>query len=234
MKSFTLLPVTFLAFFLSWQEIGSQALFEPHHPWMENGAENTPQTSSFEGILVVQGIGGNATYYLKGDKVRSEMKDEEEEVIFLYSFNGESYTALMPSEKIFMEAPVQPLNFSDQDVKEISGCEGEVNKTAEKQTIQNIECEKWVSTCGKDRSEMWLTRELGFEWGQIFHPMYRAAYSGSMRHYGDLKGYFPMKMIAEDKRGRKEVLMEVVKLEKKVLGDELFSVPAGYRKMAGR
>ncbi|MGF1636688.1 MAG: DUF4412 domain-containing protein [Cyclobacteriaceae bacterium] len=234
MKTFTLLSTTILAFTGLQPETISQLFSENNRRHIPEYTDDSQQTSTFEGVLEMQGLGGAVTYYIKGDKVRSEIKDEGQLVIFLYEFNGTSYTSIMPAEKIYMEAPVHQINFSDQELKEINDCESKISKTGEKLNISGITCEKWTANCGNDRSEVWVTRELGFEWGQLFHPMFRAAYTGSMQQYGELKGYFPMKMVVPDEKGKQTVFMEVGRLEKKKLSDELFSIPTGYKKMASR
>jgi hypothetical protein len=178
----------------------------------------------FEGKLMLKGPDNeSASYFIKGDKSRIETTDEGVPVVLLYTRKEPKMYALMPKEKKYTEVPVMNLS-GEPDENDDSG---KITKTGETRQIHGYTCEKWVYTNGNERTETWVTNQLGLTFVDLFNPMVGMSLAQGQHKLSD---YFPM-LITYSKKTKTETIMEVTAVEKRPLNDNLFAVPAGYQKM---
>ncbi|MFH0734283.1 MAG: DUF4412 domain-containing protein [bacterium] len=188
------------------------------------------QTKTFEGIVkydakfVDEEAETNLTltmdYYIKNNKFRVEFNSPEGQAIML--INKDKTVMLIPQNNMFME-------FSNTEENET----GEPNlkddftkaKTGETKEILGYMCAQYIFKEDDGTMELWFTKDLGYF---IFaaNPMEKAKIDD--KYFED--GFFPLVIKMKDPSGTENGSLEAVKIEKKMLADEMFEIPAGYTK----
>jgi hypothetical protein len=83
----------------------------------------------------------------------------------------------------------------------------------------------------EDRNaELWVTKGLGKFVQVNINPRGKSPMLKKLEEELMNEGYFPLRLITTT-QGDEKIVMEVVKIEKKSLKDEIFAIPAGYQKM---
>jgi hypothetical protein len=176
----------------------------------------------FEGKLVMKGMESEtATFFIKGDKVRLEMKSEDGPLALLYGAKDPKVVALMP-ERRYAEIPVMMLGEDGLD----KGSET-LSRTAEKRTIHGLVCEKWVVVEKGLTTVIWMTKDLGVSWADLIAPVARVAMP---KWKDDRNDYFPME-VTQMKKGKTEKIIEITSLERMALADDKFTIPSGFQQM---
>ncbi len=194
--------------------------------------------TQFEGKVVMNVKSGDKgtdiDLFVKGNKTLIQMMGEEKANLIMDS-KAKKMTILMPQQKMYMEMDLNMMKDISEKMKKNDKSEkadkmnGDFNKTGETKDINGYECEKWVYTDdGGDKTEAWMTKELGNFMGFSNPMMNDEASSWQKKIEG--QGYFPMLAIHYDDSGNVESSMEVKSVDKKSLDESMFEIPAGYSK----
>lgn len=190
----------------------------------------------FEGAVTIRMQGEQSMdmqQLIKGDKVRTEMSAGGRDGVMLMDGGAQTMTMIMPSEKMYMV----------MDMKAGAGRPGEQSREAPKitkvgtsETIAGRACDNYLIGEKQDM-EVCAAKGLGFYMsggggpGAGRGPMGRVPdfrQEAVMREFKD--GFFPLR-ISRVGGGKRDVMMEVTRIEPKPLDAALFQVPAGYHKM---
>jgi hypothetical protein len=169
------------------------------------------------------------SYFVKENLIRfgSEMAGQKMGIIF----NSEKNVMLMimDEQKMYMEMPMDMVNKQMEMEENKTGSENKFKATGETKEIIGYACEKWLYEDDKNIAEVWMTKDIGqfkfFEGG-----FGKNKKSGSWESSIEKSGLFPVLVINRDKSGKELNKLEVTSIDKKELNDNLFTVPAGYKK----
>jgi len=191
-----------------------------------------------------QGFEGTVTYriqaekgmemrqQIKGDKVRTEMDAGGREGVMLMDGGEGTMTMIMPSEKMYMVMDLKNgMGRPDAQPNEVP----KITKVGTSETIAGRACDNYL-VGEKQDMEVCAAKGLGFFMsgggpGMGRNPMGRVPNlrdAAIMRDFKD--GFFPLKL-SRVAGGKREVVMEVTRIEPKTLDAALFQVPTGYQKM---
>jgi len=132
---------------------------------------------------------------------------------------------LMPAQSAYME-----MNMFDSLVTAAAkrapgaGDDAKVVRTGKMETVAGVTCEHVLITAKAGTADMCLSRELG----RFVNPTDAIRQSGAVRWQRELGNEFPLKVTMPDG----SVPLEVVKVERKRLSNDLFTVPGAYTKLA--
>lgn len=209
---------------------------------------------SFEGVVAykIMGKGGAAemTQMYKGTKSRTEIDSGGQSTAMIMDSVAGTMTILMPPQKSYMVMDMKKmgqglggmLGRGRKDTGSSSGAGAanalaSIKATGRKETIAGHECEYYVMG-EKGEAEVCSAKGLGmFMMGQS--PMggaissmaslaALATNSDAARLFAD--GFFPLKMVSTE-HGKREVVMEATRVEKKPLEGSLFVPPPDYKEM---
>jgi hypothetical protein len=180
----------------------------------------------FEGkVCYIKSEGGkqtNSSYFLKGGFIRVEAVNEKgvPSVTIMDMAKLEAIT-LMPDNKMYMAMKI-PVSKAEE-----LAAQTELVRTGEKQTILGHSCEK-ILIKGKDYTvETWGAEGMG-----TFTSIAPRG-SGAKNGWEALmaaQGFFPLRTIHFNKKGKETMRMEVTSVEPQSLSSSLFEVPADYKK----
>lgn len=165
-------------------------------------------------------------YLTKGNRIRLEAQEGEMQVVILMDVGAQSVMMVMPAAKMYMEMPADMGSDGPEDLPT------DFRMTGKKETILGYPCEQIVIRQEKSETEAWVTKGLGKFLQAGFPARSSSAVMKRIEEELVQKGYFPLRMIMRAADGSGEVRMEATNIEKSKLGDDLFSVPAGYQKMS--
>jgi hypothetical protein len=199
------------------------------------------QSSNFEGrvkILMDDGVeSAQMEYYLKGSKMRIEIMAEEQMIMIT---NEDKKFMLMPQQKMYTEFPANTMeelsglteDESEESMEDEFGEDFNIEdlKTGETKNILGKECERWIFGEGEGKVEMWVARDFGTFMG-LQNPMGGTEEGVWWKEVLGDSGFFPMEIVEKDAGGNVLSSFKVAEIEEKSLGDDLFSVPSGYKKM---
>lgn len=135
---------------------------------------------------------------------------------------------LMAAQSAYMEVPMFDSLVAEAAKRAPGGAEEtKVVRTGKKETVAGVSCEHVQVTSKTGTADLCLSRELG----RFVNPADALRQSGGWQR--ELGNEFPLKVTMLDG----SVPLEVIKVERKRLSNELFSVPGTYNKMtmpAGR
>lgn len=185
---------------------------------------------NFEGVVKfkVESDGDSQTinYMVKDGNFKMDVPGEASGSVIM---KDGKMLVLMPEQKMYMETP---LNFSDRFEKEMD--EKEINpdniddyKTGKTKEILGHEAEQYVYSDDNNEVEVWVAKDLG-TLSFFSNPMQKKS---EWQERLDALNYFPLLMVAKDKKGKEVTRFEVVELEEKSLSADLFEAPSDYRKM---
>ena len=210
------------------------------------------QAAGFEGIVAYKMMGnGKAaemTQMYKGMKSRTEVSSGGQTSAMIMDMAAGTMTVLMPPQKTYMVMDMKKmgqglgglLGKGHKDGGPGGGMPGSMPKitaTGRKETIAGHECEYYVMG-EKGEAEVCSAKGLGmFMMGQS--PMSGAVSSmaslaalatnsDAAKLFAD--GFFPLKMVNTE-HGKREVVMEATRVEKKALDASLFVPPPDYKEM---
>ena len=120
------------------------------------------QGKTFEGTVTFQttdeGEVGNFTYSMKGSRARFEPQDLSMPMYMLLDMEKEVMHMVVPSEKMYMEMPIDEESLQDDDAKV-----PEPVNTGRKDVVAGKSCEIWTMDDPEERAtyEMCLARDMG-------------------------------------------------------------------------
>lgn len=190
------------------------------------------QGKTFEGTVTFQttdeGEVGNFTYSMKGSRARFEPQDLSMPMYMLLDMEKEVMHMVVPSEKMYMEMPIDEESLQDDDAKV-----PEPVNTGRKDVVAGKSCEIWTMDDPEERAtyEMCLARDMGM-FMQGKNPM-GGGRGGSAAWQAELRkgGLFPLRVV-EMSGGESKPILVATKIEAKKLGDSLFTLPPGMKKMS--
>lgn len=176
---------------------------------------------SFEGKVIFsveeQGKKQTMNYYAKDKKFRMDVPDKGGTILF----NSRAFKmyVIMDEQKMYMESDMMPMSTGSGG--------GSISKTGETKNILSYECEKFLFTQKDMKGEAWMTKELGafmfFMDEQKEMPNWQSEVLDA--------GYFPLHVTQHDTRRNITSVYHVKEVTPMELSDDLFKVPASYKKL---
>jgi hypothetical protein len=194
-----------------------------------------PASAEFEGKVYFDMTAGRETqpvvYSLKGDNARFEMLNMPGGMgtMIIDGKKQEGY-ALMPEQKMYMSislaTAVDAANKQATDVK--------FEDTGETEEILGRKCRKFRVTDRDTTTEIWAAQGMGKFAAQMGGNPLRGSKNSlpSWQREMFAKGYFPLRTVGLNKRGKETFRMQATKIEETSLADSLFQVPAGYQQFS--
>lgn len=194
------------------------------------------QAPAFEGSIALRmfarGAQGTSTqpmeYLVRGGKVRINVSAPS---------GGMTMIAVPQDKKLYLLAPAQnayveiPLPDAASVARSNGGPseEAKITRTGRVETIAGLACEHVQVSTRTGTTDMCLTRALG----RFVSPLDGLRQGATPAWQKQLEDEFPLKVILPDG----SIPLEVTKVERKRLANDLFAVPASYTRMtmpAGR
>lgn len=153
---------------------------------------------------------------IKGEKSCLEMVTEEKAGKFRTIFDTKSQTMTILTEKdgankfgMVRKMPDES-ELSDKEANDVK-----IITTNETKTIESYSCKKLIAETEDVASEMWITRDIGMTYSDLYRIMNRGKgpssdYVRKMKNYKDIKG-FPLEMTITDKKKPDEITYITVK-----------------------
>ncbi len=186
--------------------------------------------AQFEGKIeftkTIGPVTADYTYYVKDHLVRVEELGENGEIqgIMIVDSKANTVTALSPERKMFIEVP------NDRRPKEV---DVNVEKTANKKTINGVECTEWVVSCVADgREAAYWVADGDYT---FFVPMLNTLNrKDKLAVYFNLipdgNGFFPLEGVERKLNGTDISKLQVNNISRTAQEQHLFQIPAGYTK----
>lgn len=200
--------------------------------------------ASFEGRVRMKMTAPGAAaqeidYRMKDAFVRTEMNaGKGQTAAMIMNLEKQEMIILIPDQKMYM---VQA--FSGAAAKAANAAAEDdftFEKTGEKEEILGYECEKYITKSKEGIAEIWATDKLGRFLGfgnANANPM--AGFGGRRQASATAawekalagKDFFPLRVISRDPKGKEQVRLETIAVEKAAQPDSLFSPPADFQKL---
>jgi hypothetical protein len=194
---------------------------------------------AFEGVVTQKmsagGMNAEMTVYVKGDKFRQDMSGMgmPGSAVVVDGSKNEIFM-LMSEQKMYMRVPAPP-------PRQGEGAAVQFTATGRKETIAGHECEHYTVKADNTDVDVCVATGLGVFYGTGGgNPMggrrggggggdgmSNAAMRELARQFKD--GFFPLKIQSQTDRG--PVSIEVTKIEKKAVSDDMFVIPEGFTEM---
>ncbi len=188
--------------------------------------------ASFEGqIEMTMSNGGqthNVTYQTKAGHMRINMPMEGMgEAAAIVDYETGKMITLIPQMKAYMEIPLAaPMEAAKAQARPA----GELKKTSETAEILGYTCTKYIYEEKEGPIEIWATDELGqFMSMPKGNPMKGGGAAPSGWESAIEGDFFPMRLVALNKRGKERMRWEVTGVKKMSLPDSAFEPPANYK-----
>jgi hypothetical protein len=211
------------------------------------------QPAGFEGIVAFKmaGKGGGAemTQMYKGTKNRTEVSSGGQNTAMIMDMTTGVMTMLMPQQKMYMIMDMRkaggalaglPFGKGRKDTGTGAGVPSamaSIKATGRKETIAGHECEYYVmgekgdaEVCSAKGLGMFMMGQspMGGGMGSMAALAALGTNSDALKLFSD--GFFPLKMVHTE-GGKREVVMEATRVEKKTLDASLFAPPPDYKEM---
>ncbi len=186
--------------------------------------------SPFEGKVIFkvydEGDAQSMSYFVKGDKFKINTPEGGMGIGYMiYDASTEIMTLVMVEQNMYMEMPIDAAgDMMDQDSENVY-----FNNTGETQEINGYMCEKFEFTDDKGSGIAWMTKELG----NFFFLGDMEGTENSQSNWQQeimAEGYFPMLVKQENSSGELNPVFVIEEILPMPLGDDIFSVPAGFQK----
>jgi hypothetical protein len=202
------------------------------------GSSTGLQAQNFEGVITQKmtgsGMTAEITQYVKGAKFRQDMAAAGMPGgALIYDGDTGDTFMLMTAQKSYMKFPSQGMEGSEE-VKT-----PEFTRTGEKETVAGHSCEYYKVKFENVESDICVATDLGFFYGaggpggmggrrgQQGEGMSNAAMKQFAKQFKD--GFFPLKIRTQAANGAATI--EVIKIEKKDVSDDLFKIPSDFTEM---
>jgi hypothetical protein len=187
----------------------------------------------FEGVIKMEiRDGKNAMpmeYSVKKNKVRMDLAAEGMTMTSLLDLDKKEMITLMPQQNMYMVFP-----FQEALEEATKGRKGpEVTKTGETEEILGYLCTKYVTTEGRNTTEIWAAEGIGMFMGMgtgKAGPMGKQAPRTPWEEEMIRNGFFPMRVVTKNRSGKETSRMEVVALDRRTLPDSHFAIPEGFQR----
>lgn len=192
--------------------------------------------AAFEGKVFFDMTSGRDTvpivYSLKGERARFEMLNLPDGTGTLI-FDGEKQKGfvLMPEQKMYF-------SLSYADAAEVSekynkASSATFEDTGETEEILGRKCRKYRIIEKDGTTEISATEGMGKFAAQLGgNPMKRDKSVPAWQKELMAKGYFPLRMVTRNKKGKETMRMQATKIEETSLADSLFTVPADFQEFS--
>ena len=178
-------------------------------------------------------------YAMKEGLVRMEPRMEEAGGgAMIFNWAQQEMIILMPEQMMYMTMPLR--SATEQTAGQTPGHEAKVEKTGKTETILGYLCEQYLTTDRGETVEMWVTDKLGNFMGVSTGggPMGGMMGGGRRQSSGSgweqaikgKQGFFPLRVISRDAKGKETFRLEARKVEPGPLPDSLFAPPEGFQK----
>ena len=180
-------------------------------------------------------------YAMKEGLVRMEPQMEEARgTAMIFNWAKQEMIMLMPEQMMYMIMPLRTA--AGQPAGQTGNHEQKVEKTGKTETILGYLCEQYLATDRGETTEMWVTDKLGNFMGVSGggNPMggmmggrggrQSSSGSGWEQAIKGKEGFFPLRVISRDAKGKETFRLEAKKIEPGPLADSLFAPPDGYQK----
>jgi len=220
------------------------------------GSAGPALAQNFEGIVAYKmagkGAGGEMTQMYKGGKTRTEISDNKgQTTAMIMDAGSQTMTVLMPPQKSYMVMDMKKmgqglgglLGHGRKDTGAgagASGAAGSIPKivaTGRKETVAGHECEYYVmgdkgeaEVCSAKGMGMFMMNQSPMGGGAAALAGLAALGTGSDAAKLFADGFFPLKVVSLE-GGKREVVMEATRVEKKTLDASLFVPPPDYKEM---
>jgi hypothetical protein len=211
----------------------------------------------FEGLITMkmkvenQKETAEMIYFLKGSHIRIEMKagnTSQGQTVMLWDLEAAKITTLIPSNQMYMTLDLKEtaenlkgIGKEKKPTDEESVKFPKLTPTGKQEVIAGYPCEHWLIG-DKQEIDMCVAKGLGYfgmggsmgrdgGWWKnlMFDPKLLTAAAAHPEWVKFLEGgAFPLKLIAQE-GGKTRMTMEVTKIERKSLSDDLFTIPPGYK-----
>ena len=211
------------------------------------------QSGAFEGVVVYK-MNGNGesvemTQMYQGTKSRTEINSKGQAAAMIMDMTTGSMTTLMPAQKMYMVMDFRKMGEAlrgiapskDEKGARAASAPGQapnIKATGRTEVVAGHTCE-WYVMGEKGEIEVCSAKGLGFfAFGQSplggggGSSMGALAALGGNADYAKLfkDGFFPLKM-AQNTKGKSQVVMEATKVEQTTLDPSLFVPPPDYTEM---
>jgi hypothetical protein len=182
--------------------------------------------------------------YIKEGKMRMEFEQGEGEKTFMVmDAKKRVIRNFFPERKAYLEMQfdeIEQMSKGLADMQKAMGREkqekpGKLKKAGKKKTINGYSCQLYTQQVGKYVNEYWITKKTTMKklMGEFADHLKGFAKVGGQSAQQEallkIDGY-PILIVRKDKFGTNR--SEVTRIEKKKLPDNLFHIPAGYRKQS--
>lgn len=200
----------------------------------------------FEGVvayeMTAQGMTLEVTHYVRGGRVRQEMAGPMGPMAMIIDLGEQTMTVLVPQQSAYMTLDMRAALEAEARAEaeaDTAPPDVEITATGRKETIAGIECEHFALRTGESEVDICGATGMGFYMAGGVSALGGPASAGRAlsrsdavnarlrAHFKD--GLFPLKMTMQAPSGA--LTMVATSVEKKQLGDDLFSVPAGFTEM---
>ena len=172
-------------------------------------------------------------YAVKNGKIRIEMPGQRGMMgSMIIDPAKRETTMVMDQQKMYMTMPMPDIAAQVEKAQ----TEGTLEPTGEKEKILGYTAEKYLSTYGSTKSELWLAEGLGsfIGFSSAGSPMGgrrapdtpQAAWEKALAG----KALFPLRVVSYDKAGKEAFRMEATAVDKQALPADTFTPPADYQK----
>ena len=166
------------------------------------------------------------TYLVKGSKMRVDEMDKSGSTLqsLLIDLEKKEMTAMSPVRKMYMPFPVKQFILESTDNFKIERKKG-------KKQILNYSCKNRIIENTKDSItiEYWIANDH-FNFFIDFLKISNTSDKSALYYlqFSDIEGSFPMLSVEKDYTGKEILRLEVLKIEKMNLDQQLFTIPFDY------
>lgn len=189
--------------------------------------------SAFEGTIHFDMTSGRDTqqmiYSLKGEQARFEIPQAGAGgMSAIVDLPKQQMTMMMPEQRMYMVMSLEqaPGSGRAQARRDEVGFED----TGETEDILGHTCRKYRITDRDSTTDVWGAEGIGMFMAQLGGggPMQRGSVPGWQQELGT-KGFFPLRVVGRNRRGKETFRMEATKIDETTLSDALFTIPEGYQ-----
>lgn len=166
-------------------------------------------------------------YYVKGDKVRIDeigSATGKIEGTFLVDLKSQKMTSLSHERKIYMD--------KEKNASPVVNGQVAVEKTKNAKTVHEYKCTEYIAKNATENTEVsyWVAPGKFDFFPKLLNVLNRKdKFATYYQKLTGVEGMFPFVAI-EKSGGVEKGRLEVTKIEKKVLNDSMFNIPADYKK----
>lgn len=186
-------------------------------------AAHSQGSTPFEGVVTFStGQGRTMDYSIRQGLIRVDMNEGGQRAAMIANPAAREMYMVMPEQKMYMV-----MTMPEDKASAAQANYPEPTKTGRKEVVAGHECEYYRIAHEESETEVCLAGDMGAFRG-FGGPMGNRKSPAWQKELGEK--HFPLKVIATID-GKKEVVLEATKVERKKLPASLFAPPSSYRKM---